>query len=348
MNESFSLSRSSHSGVLFSYSREPTPGAKLRQSLSSRQNTRREGFGSTEQRFAQELTFAPGAGTYDPLDVEHSTLVLGSPSLSKKGYIPTFRSKSPRLSSPYRNVGNPGPATYDFHLSDISYVSPNEKRPTTAFMPSGRGRVPFPPPNPVPGPNAYTILDNPGQSPILKKKPNSIFESKTGRDGIFKTNDVPAPGSYQQPDSPLSARLSGDVQWTRSAAVRFTELGKDNKVPGPQRYFDPRNEEEYFPRKSLRSSGAYRGKYLGKLQQKGPVLSTFGVQVDRFKNGAFGRLEQKRELPGPGAYFHDGNGPSSFSPPPSRSQSPSRPPPQSRSSSRRPVEALSLNRDYIL
>lgn len=328
MNESCELSRSP-SGVLFDYDRQPTPGAKLRKDLTTRRSVTRDGFGSGSQRFTTELTISPGVGSYDIQDLENSSLLLGSPSISKKGYTTSFRSKSPRLSPAHKNPGVPGPASYDTRATEISHLAGGDKRPSTAFVSSGNGRVPFPPPNKVPGPCAYLINHDPGRSPLLLKKTSATFESKTRRDSIFKVNDVPAAGRYVLP-TPYNAL--GDLQWTRSSFVRFQDIGKDNNVPGPQRYFNPKNEEEYFPRHTLRSSGTYRGQYAGKLQQKGHAMPTFGTDPDRFKNSTFGRLDLKGLLPGPGAYYEDLACLSVFSPPPERSPSPTRPPPQQRSS----------------
>eukprot|EP01031_Cornospumella_fuschlensis_P034088 gene34088-41261_t len=183
----------SHSGVLFDYDRQPTPGQKLRREISSRQSLTRDGFGCSSQRFGSpELTSTPGVGSYT-VEKEDS-LVLHSPSLSKKGYVSSFVSKSSRMAPVYRNLGIPGPAAYDTHVDEISYIP--DKRPSTAFKASGNGRVPFPAPNKVPGPNAYKINHDPGRSPLLTNKTSATFASKSKRDSLFKVNDVPKAGKY--------------------------------------------------------------------------------------------------------------------------------------------------------
>ena len=57
--------------------------------------------------------------------------------------------------------------------------------------------------------------------------------------------------------------------------------------------------EEYFPRKTLRTAGNYRGKYIGKLQglAKRPP-TTFGANKDRFRFSAMGDLVEKAKIPG--------------------------------------------------
>lgn len=341
MNDSV-VSRSTASGVLFTYERQPTPGQKMRKDITLRRSSSRGGFGTSSDRFGCDLTITPGVGSYDLVDSERSSLLLDSPSISKKGFTTSFRSKSPRVAPVHKNPGIPGPASYNTSVMELSHISSSNLSP--AFIPSGKGRVPFPPPNKVPGPCAYSPNSDPGRSPLLRNKPSSTFESKSKRDAIFKANDFPIVGTYEVgvPKKPI-----GDLQWTKSAYIRFQDLGRDNKVPGPQRYFSDRNFEEYFPRNTLRSSGTYRGGYVGKQQQKSrPVLSTFGVEANRFRNSTFGRLDLRAGQPGPGSYYPDLSAISSFSPPPSRSPSPTRPPLQQRSSSR--GRSPPFHRDYVL
>ena len=56
-------------------------------------------------------------------------------------------------------------------------------------------------------------------------------------------------------------------------------------------------------RKSMRTAGNYRGRYLGKQNDsRAPALHTFGADKDRFKNSFCGRLDLAALIPGPGSY----------------------------------------------
>ncbi len=303
-------------------------------------------FGATTERFVEQLTIVPGVGRYNLNDVNgESNLIKRTPSLSKRGYVASFVSKAPKLSF-IEDKGTPGPCSYDIYQGTLSVSPAGEGRPMTAFIPSGNGRVPFPPPNKVPGPAAYVIHPDPGTSPILRAKASATFESKSKRESFIKINDVPSAAKYKPhlvppdalsspprrirtvngdlapppgepplraPGSPLPISepkipLKGDIVFYKSTYTRFQDIGKDNKVPGPQRYFTDSMEKDYFPEKELRSSGTYRGKYIGKLQgEKKRPPHTFGADLDRFKDSVYGRLDLKALIPGPGTYFDDLN-----------------------------------------
>lgn len=249
-------------------------------------------FGSSTTRFElDELSPNPGVGSYN-IDHENS-LIRRTPSVSKRG---DYASKSLRLTpQPINHV--PGPGQYN--LPDLSYLEPWQRRPSTAFVASGKGRVPFPDPNPYPGPSDYYINFNPGESPILKKKISATFASKSGRDSFFDAlSPAPPASKYWVQNSSLGA--NHDVAWHKSTFVRMQQIGYDNQVPGCHRYFDDRVSYE---KKSMRSCGNYRGKLMGK-QYESPVeaVHTFGADKERFKDSVYGRLDLKALIPGPGTY----------------------------------------------
>lgn len=298
----------------FKYERSPTPGENFRKSVEFKRVNSQNGFGCRTERFDfEELTPTPGVGKYQVTD---RSLELRSPSLSRKGYRVNTAPKLPVFAA----SDVPGPCAYSPKMTSIGDV--DTSRPTTAFIPSGMGRVPFSPPNKVPGPNSYEINPEPGVSPLLKKKKSYYFESTERRSKFLDTNDIPPPLSYHNA-FPALPSPKHDVEWSKSSFKRFSELGKDNFVPGPDRYFQEHREEEYFPRKTLRTAGNYRGRYIGKLQaQPKRPPTTFGADKDRQKGRFLGRLDLKAQIPGPGQYFEHLH--SSFSPPvsPRRSISP--------------------------
>lgn len=327
---------------------QETEETKMRTMVKSRSEQRQKVkavFGSATDRFSEYLTPVPGVGRYN-LEVDgESNLLKKSPSISKRGYVASFVSKAPKLSF-IEDKGTPGPCSYDIYQGTLSVPPEGEGRPMTAFIPSGNGRVPFPPPNKVPGPAAYHIHPDPGTSPLLRYKPSATFESKSKRESFIQINDVPSAAKYKPhlvspnalsspprrirtmngdlapppgeaprhtPGSPIPLSepkipLKGDIVFYKSTYTRFQDIGKDNKVPGPQQYFTDSMEEDYFPEKTLRSCGTYHGKYVGKLQsEKRRPPHTFGADLDRFKDSVYGRLDLKAQIPGPGTYFDDLN-----------------------------------------
>lgn len=302
-----------------------TDAMRMRRMVQSRQDLHSpSAFGCRTDRFKDELTGSPGVGQYN---LDKSTLLKDTPSLSKKGYVASFVSKAPKLSF-IVDKGTPGPCSYDIYTDTMAPSPDALTRPSTAFIPSGDGRVPFPPPNKVPGPAAYSPHEDPG-SPFLRAKTSATFSSKSKRESFIQINDVPHGLTYEAflvdmkrlsspakitrdgPDSPARKEpyipFNTDIQFYKSTYTRFQDVGRDNKVPGPQRYFDEDAEKKYYhPQPSLRSVGNYQGRYCGKIHQKvvNPV-HTFGADKDRFKDSAFGRLDLKALIPGPGSYFED-------------------------------------------
>jgi hypothetical protein len=96
--------------------------------------------------------------------------------------------------------------------------------------------------------------------------------------------------------SPLSSHPN------RSQYKRFQDLGMDNKVPGPGKYFDTNTEEQNEQmRDSLnhRTVGRIFRKPLGKQNEKPKIaVHTFGADVHRFKHSFLGRLDLAAEAPG--------------------------------------------------
>ena len=258
------------------YQRQLTPGESFRKSLELKRQNSADAFGSRTERFGfDELVPTPGVGKYDVTD---RSFEIKSPSVSKKGYGVSKAPKTPI----FPDTGVPGPCAYSPKLTSIGDI--DYKKPSTAFLKSGKGRVPFPPPNKVPGPNAYIINPDPGTPHLLKKKKSFYFESTERRGKFLDVNDIPPPLSYDA-FKPLPGPKH-DVEWSRSSHTRFSDLYTNNNVPGPERYFRDKHEfeDEYFPRKSLRTAGNYRGRYLGKLQDRPQrQITTFGADKEREK-----------------------------------------------------------------
>jgi hypothetical protein len=288
--------------------------ASFRTNDSSPKNTElfrlpsRGGFGVSTNRFDTNATFTPGVGSYNITPENKSSLLVDSPSLSRRGYRGSFGSKTPKF-PPTLDSGVPGPNAYSIEAT--SMVSASQSRGSSpnrsaAFTPSGKGRIPFPDPQPTPGPNSYLPKDNPGVSPLLANKGSATFLSHSKRDSFIRISHTPSPAAYSPQLSPGKELPQGDIQWSKNPQGRFQDLGKDNKVPGPQRYFNPELDAKlYSPNSSLRTSGAYRGTYIGKQSEHGVVPPTFGTDSDRFKHSFCGRLDLIAEIPGPGAYHED-------------------------------------------
>lgn len=312
-------------------------GSHLQENSLDRQSQTqsRGGFGTSSGRFESHATFTPGVGRYNLTPEHQSSLLIESPSVSKRGFKGSFASKTPKF-SPTRDSGVPGPNSYSLERTSISSAgspgSPGSRAQgsthSAAFSPSGKGRVPFPDPNPYPGPNSYVLHENPGVSPLLLYKASSSFISQSKRDSFMRKSDTPSPVTYK-PGFPVE-KIEGfrsDIQWSKSPSIRFQDLGKDNAVPGPQRYFNPAVDAVlYSPERSLRSIGkstnyssimyltrygmhdslgTYRGPYVGKQSERAPILPTFGVTKDRFQGSFCGNLADAAEKPGPGQYYEN-------------------------------------------
>lgn len=270
----------------------------------------REGFGTSSTRFDTNASFTPGVGSYNVTPEYQSALLIESPSVSRRGYKGSFGSKTPKF-PPTLDSGVPGPNSYSLDATSIASVGLSRASSPTrsaAFTPSGKGRVPFPDPQPIPGPNSYSPKENPGVSPLLQNKPSSTFLSHSKRDSFIRVSETPSPVAYHPGFHPPKEHVQSDIQWSKSPQTRFQDLGKDNRVPGPQRYFNPELDAQLFDsNRSLRSCGSYRGPYVGKQSERGTALPTFGVDKDRFKHSFCGRLDLIAEIPGPGAYHDDLN-----------------------------------------
>jgi hypothetical protein len=224
--------------------------------LKITQERRREfgfnsGFSSSTSRFQlDEITSNPGVGTYE---TNKSSFLQKSPSFSSKGFGNSFLSKTPQI-TPFQDLGNPGPSQYN--IRSFSDSPPKSKRrPTTSFIASGNGRIPFPPPNSNPGPSDYYINFDPGRSQILLKKESATFSSVTDRNSVFDQVTVaPPPGKYRvEKADKFFKKAEGDIDWSRGGAreERFNHIGKDNHVPPPNTYFPT----PYFNPATTSSSG---------------------------------------------------------------------------------------------
>jgi hypothetical protein len=267
----------------------------------------RDGFGVSTLRFDSSATITPGVGAYNISPEFRSPLSIESPSISKRGYKGSFGSKSPKF-EPYHDSGVPGPNAYTLDQFSIGVTgSPRPSSPSpprsACFSPTTkeRGRIPFPDPNPYPGPNAYLIHPHPGISPLLVHKGNATFLSKSKRDSFIQPSATPSPVHYHPYENKLFDPLQsvlGDTQWSKSSYHRFSDLGRDNLVPGPDRYFNPNHNEQYQQEKqqekSLRTVGNYRGQYLYKHSLKSKQqFSSFGIPKNRFQNSIFSIVDHK-------------------------------------------------------
>lgn len=139
----------------------------------------KKGFGTGSSRFSKGTNDIPGPGAYAS---DETPLLAKTPSHSQKGYGNAFLSKSDKGFLP-PDGESPGPGHYE--LKGIANV---EVKPTSAFIKSGRGRVPFPDPaltkKNIPGPAAYHIKHeyNP---PLLVSKSSATFDSKSGRQSFL-------------------------------------------------------------------------------------------------------------------------------------------------------------------
>mmetsp|Transcript_13229 Transcript_13229/g.19930 ORF Transcript_13229/g.19930 Transcript_13229/m.19930 type:complete len:366 (+) Transcript_13229:61-1158(+) len=274
------------------------------ESRKLRSSSSHDGFGSRNVRFDDHVSDIPGPGFYFE---DKNNIVKKSASLSKKGFGNAFVSKSNRLR----------PVVLNDHVTGPGYYQPKEINEIYQpgkpgqFNTSGidKGRVPFPDPSsygPRPGPGEYKADANflPG---YLRKKPTSTFSSKSGRESFLTSTvnaNTPSPLTYNP--NITSTLPEKKVMWSKSQYKRFQDLGVDNKVPGPGRYFDTRSDEEKrreYESKNKRTCGRKVTKLLGKQNEKPKfTVHTFGADVNRFKHSFLGRLDLAAESPGPGWY----------------------------------------------
>ena len=241
----------------------------------------------------------PGPGCYEAPQSEY---IKQGPSISKKGYSNAFISKAYRLRSVYPNDLQLGPGDYTYNPYDRKK---DLRKDRIAFLPNGdHGRVPFEEPLANPGVGAYNIHIRPGEFDRSKKLRSATFASRSKRDSyLMGQKDIPAVGKYNPNDKLLIKDRC--TFWSNSKHMRFQDLGVDNKVPGPTRYFDERMDKLAEERR-LQSSGRIIGTaYSPKGKQnedRSAALHTFGADVERFKHSFCGRLDLAAEAPGPGWY----------------------------------------------
>jgi hypothetical protein len=241
----------------------------------------------------------PGPGCYE----SSQPYIKTGPSISKKGYSNAFISKAYRLRSVYKNDLEVGPGDYDFDPYDRLK---DKHKDRVSFLPNGdrNGRVPFADPLPYPGVGEYNVHIEPGEYDRSKKLKSATFRSQSKRDSyLIGQQGIPAVGEYT-PNEDL-VKFDRSTYFGKSKHTRFQDLGVDNKVPGPTRYFDEgRDQTEETGR--MTSSGRIMGRtYSPKGKQNespSAALHTFGADVERFKHSFCGRLDLAAEMPGPGWY----------------------------------------------
>lgn len=280
---------------------QPSIPSKWDATIEGFKRTKSEkGFGNRVPRFVFKPSDTPGPGFYE---TEANEYIKSGPSISKKGFSNAFLSKSYRLKSVIRNDILVGPGDYDFNpynrLNDMT-----KDRISFIQADNGKGRVPFPEPLPYPGVGDYHLEIEPGHFSRLKRLNSATFKSQSGRDSyLVVSKEIPPVGSYD-PDSALTEHQRS-TYWSLSKHTRFQDLGMDNKVPGPTRYFDDKREQEEEMQRAVSS-----GRILGRIyspkgkQNESPVASlhTFGADVERFKHSFCGRLDLAAQFPGPGTY----------------------------------------------
>lgn len=255
----------------------------------------RSGFGSTNDRFDGGVDKNPGVGAYE---IDRS-FIIRTPSDSKKG---NYASKTKRQSFLGNDQGVPSPMHYKVASFDMS----NAKN-AVPFSPSGmsKGKVPWPDPLPIPGPAAYKTkaAGQYGYSPFVVDKKSASFCSTTGRNSFFDQQS-PAPGPAKYDILGQTFEGKHDLEWSRSTGIRFENMGPNNGVPPPTRYFDEANDlVRAKSRDSLRTSGDFSGKLKGKQNERpSATIHTFGADKDRFKNSTYGRLDLAALIPAPGHY----------------------------------------------
>jgi hypothetical protein len=185
-----------------------TSNLKFMKEKKLKQLSGNAGFGSKTIRFIDNDNLSPCVGTYSLSS--DSPLLKVSPSLSNRGYISSLVSRAPQI-QPFKDYGVPGPSDYN---PSKSFADIDSTRPTTSFMASGNGRVPFPSPNPYPGPSDYYVNFDPGNSPIILNKSSSNFASRSKRSSIYVDRPyIPPVGNYNLEKEILSPKR--DVQWSR-------------------------------------------------------------------------------------------------------------------------------------
>ena len=272
-----------------------------------------KGFGSTACRFRNSKNTNPGPAYYH--DDKLYSLEAKGPSYSKKGFGPGFISTGVKIQYPQDN-GVPGPAAYKLpELGEgieagIRFGNGTKK----SYLDTCYDKA-------IPGPNAYPVKDEYYQvwSHYMKDKPMAAMCSKSNRESFLQRDDsIPGVGEYNV--DPNANTVQKQFAWSKSKTQRNDDLTRDNGNPGPGSYFQTRPLSKQGPRggvsakdfdmddidrsrKSLRSAGSYRGKYLGKQnERRKPASHTFGADKDRFKNSFCGRLDLAALIPGPGAY----------------------------------------------
>jgi hypothetical protein len=271
----------------------------------------KNGFGKSSCRFSGVRSTTPGPAYYH--NPELFTLEAKGPSFSKKGFGNAFISTEEKIAYPKDN-GVPGPNAYK--LPDLGEniqagikFGDGVKKSTIGICDKN-----------VPGVNTYFVKSEYEQvwSHYMKKKSSASLCSKSDR--LAKPQNVdpnaPGPGTYNV--DPNANTVQKNFAWSKSRTQRNDDLTRDNGLPGPGSYFKTRPVSRATTRggkvdfdmtaidearKSMRTAGNYRGRYVGKQNDtRSPAMSTFGADKDRFKNSFCGRLDLAALIPGPGSY----------------------------------------------
>jgi hypothetical protein len=245
------------------------------------------------EKLPYELRDTPGVNSYD---------IYGAKPLKGMGFS-SVELKS--IFDPRCQSKNPGPNSYNLEV-DVS-----KRCRGCRFVEGGKGRVPFPEAQPIPGPNSY-LVQLPQQAPRLRRMKSASFRSASVRDSEFSKVGVgPGIGKYvlqtankwSQPKNtnPL-VHTFGPIK-DRFANSFAGNLAVSAAVPGPGMY-DVNSRSFQRVRNPPHPPGKRMCKtpYLGKQNEIGNKPHTFGADKDRFKNSIYGRLDLAAESPGVGEY----------------------------------------------
>jgi len=241
-------------------------------------------------RFQEPVDVSPGVGSYTP----------SRPTSSRQGF-----NKTKACSIFDVKNGVPGPCTYSPDAGDLS----KRVRGCGKFVASGKGRVPWPEPAPIPGPNSYQIKHE--YKPVILKHTNSpSFISKTKRDSEFsKCPPGPGIGAYKLPSPFLWAKpknTNKELHTFGADKDRFKNslygrLDLIAAIPGVGTY--EVSSPLARPNTSPIGFRGRKAKLLGKQNEIGINFGSFGdPKEDRFFNTTFGRLDLAALDPGPGHY----------------------------------------------
>ena len=274
-----------------------------------------KGFNFSACRFRGARSTTPGPAYYYDGMADLFSLEARGPSFSKRGFGNAFISTEAKIAYPKDN-GVPGPGAYK--LPDLGEGIQSGIKFGNGNKVSSLGNGD----KSIPGPNAYKVKGAHEQiwSYYCKNKTSAALCSNSSRDSYMQFDkSLPGPGTYNV--DPNANTVQKQFAWSKSKTQRNDDLTRDNGLPGPGSYFKTRPLSKQTrrgggtakadfdmeaideARKSMRTAGNYRGRYLGKQNDsRAPALHTFGADKDRFKNSFCGRLDLAALIPGPGSY----------------------------------------------